>query len=117
MMTSEPIQTDENGRSQAGRFGPGNQFAKGHSSKSKQLRAAILRAIGEDDVQMIILAMIDKAIGGDIAAAKLILDVVGRPDNDTSATAAAATTSPAATPEINNSNFQEVKNAWLAKLN
>ena len=106
-MTSEPIQTDKNGRTSAGQFGPGNQFAKGHSSKGKQLRAAVLRAISEEDVQGIILTMIDLAIGGDIAAAKLILSTIGPPtESDTTAA-----------PEINDTNFEEIKRELLARAN
>lgn len=104
-----PSPAGSNGRGELGRFATGNKFGTGNpnASKVQKLRAAVLRAISEEDVQGIILTMIDLAIGGDIAAAKLILSTIG-PATEGDTTAA---------PEINNSNFQEIKNAWLAKLN
>ena len=102
-----PIQTSENGRTPRGQFGIGNKAAVGHSSKGKQLRAAVIRAISEEDIQGIVLTMIDLAIGGDIAAAKLILSTIGPPtEGDTTAA-----------PEINDTNFEEIKRELLARTN
>ena len=106
-MTNKPIQTAENGRTPRGQFGLGNTAAVGHSSRGKKLRAAVLRAISEDDLQMIVLAMIDKAIAGDIAAAKLILSTIGPPTESDTTTA----------PEINDTNFERIKRDLLAKCN
>ena len=101
-----PIQTSENGRTPRGQFGIGNKAAVGHSSKGKQLRAAVIRAISEEDIQGIVLTMIDLAIGGDIAAAKLILSTIGPPTESDA---------PPAAPEINDTNFQEIKRELLAR--
>ena len=106
----KPSPAASNGRSSRGTFGPGNQFGSGnpHRSQVQKLRGAMLAAITAEDVQMIVLAMIDKAIAGDIAAAKLILSTIGPPtEGDTTATA----------PVITQDNFKEIKNAWLARTN
>jgi len=67
----------------------------------------MLAAITAEDVQMIVLAMIDLAIGGDIAAAKLIISTIGPPtESDTTAA-----------PEINDNNFEEIKRELLARTN
>ena len=102
-----PIQTSENGRTPRGQFGIGNKAAVGHSSRGKQLRAAMLSAVSEKDVKAVVSQVMKLAVGGDLKAAKMILDLVGRLEGD----------APSATPEINEQNFQEVKNAWLAKCN
>ena len=67
----------------------------------------MLAAITAEDMQRIILAMIDAAIAGDIAAAKLILSTIGPPtESDTTAA-----------PEINDNNFEEIKRELLARTN
>ena len=111
----KPSPAETNGRGQLGRFGTGNKFGTGnpHASKIQKLRAAMLSAVAEKDVKAIVMKLIGLAQEGDLKAAKMILDLVGRPEGDTPA----AATTPSAATEINNSNFQEIKNAWLAKLN
>ncbi len=108
-MTSNPSPTATNGRCQLGRFAVGNSFSKGnpHGSKVQKLRAAMLEVVTEEDVKTIVLTLIGLAEGGDLKAAKMILDLIGRPDGD----------APAAATDINESNFQEIKNALLARSN
>jgi hypothetical protein len=71
-----PIPNGENGRDNAGRFstgnagGPGNPYAK----RVGQLRRALLDAVSEDDLQAVIQAMVRKATGGDVAAARILFD-------------------------------------------
>ena len=99
-----------NGRGQLGRFGTGNKFGTGNpnASKIQKLRAAMLSAVSETDVKAIIGKLVTMALGGDVKAAKMILELAIRLEGDTPTTAA---------PEITASNFLEIKNAWLAKLN
>lgn len=107
-MTSDPFQTATNGRTNAGKFGLGNQFAKGHSSRAKQLRTGMLSALEVDDVKAVILTVLAKALGGDLAACKLILSTIGPPsEGDT----------PATELEITDTNFQRIKNELLARAN
>ena len=106
-MSHQPFETEENGRSQVGRFTLGNTFAKGHSSRAKQLRAGMLSALEVEDVQAVILTVLAKALGGDLAACKLILSTIGPPSDDAPSTGI----------EINETNFERVKNELLARAN
>jgi hypothetical protein len=81
-MTSQPSPTDDNGRHPNGRFGPGNRFASGnpHARKVAALRTALMNAVTEEDLQKIVAALVEAAKGGDIHAAREILDrVLGKP--------------------------------------
>ena len=76
-MIATPSQNGPNGdRDTRGRFvkgnpgGPGNPLAK----KANQLRVALSRAVTVADVRAIAKRMIEAALGGDVQAAKLILD-------------------------------------------
>ena len=71
-------QTAKNGRTQAGTFAPGNKAAAGRSSRSAELRRAFIDAVSLEDVQEIAAALVKSAKGGDIAAAKLLLDRIGK---------------------------------------
>lgn len=104
-----PSPTGINGRSSRGQFGPGNKFGVGnpHRSQVQKLRAAMLEVIETKDVKTIVLTLVTMAQEGDLKAAKMILDLIGRPEGD----------APSDAPEINNSNFEEIKNAWLARTN
>ena len=59
----------------------GHKFATGNIRKTKacKLRTAILNSISEEAVQEIVMAVIDLAAKGDLAAAKLIFQTIGRP--------------------------------------
>jgi hypothetical protein len=58
-----------------GRFLPGNRLGRGSplAGQAAKLRAALFRAVKGGDLQTVITALMDKAKGGDTAAAKLIL--------------------------------------------
>ena len=67
-------QTVMNGRSELGRFEPGNQFSKGRSNRAAELRQAFTEAVTVQDVQSIVKTLVRMAGDGDVAAAKLVLD-------------------------------------------
>ena len=71
-----PSPSESNGRDSAGRFAPGNSASNGnpHARRVGQLRSAMLAAVSEDDVRDVIKAMIKKAVDGDTAAARILLD-------------------------------------------
>jgi len=73
---------DGRDRGANGRFLPGNKCGHGSplAAQGAKLRAAMFRAVKVGDVKAIIGAMIDKAKGGDVAAAKLVLQyTMGEP--------------------------------------
>ncbi|MCA9276857.1 MAG: hypothetical protein KDA29_12600 [Phycisphaerales bacterium] len=64
-------QRDSSGRFTAGNpGGPGNP----HAGQVAKLRAAILRAVDEGDIEMIIAKLVEQARGGDLTAAREVLD-------------------------------------------
>lgn len=75
------------GRTPGGRFAPGNPGGPGnpHAASVAKLRAAILTAVTPEDIDAIIRALVHRAKGGDMAAAREILDrAIGKPsDADT----------------------------------
>ena len=76
----ENIQT--NGRGTNGRFAPGNPGGPGnpHAGSVSKLRAAILRAVDEGDIEAIIKKLVQQARSGDLPAVKELLDrCVGKP--------------------------------------
>lgn len=81
-MENVPSPTDANGRGTSGRFLPGNRIAKGNpvARQAQQLRCALMDAVKPDDLTRIVTRLIVLAQGGDVQAAKLILDrVLGPP--------------------------------------
>ena len=81
----KPTTNGENGDRQSnGRFSKGNAGGPGnpHFRKVAGLRSAMLNAITDEDIGLIIKRMIEAAKEGDLNAAKLILSyAIGRPDN------------------------------------
>ena len=79
-------QTDSDGwnRQPGGRFGPGNKGGPGSrplARKAAALRAALLDAVSEDDLRMIVMKLVSEAKGGSIQAAHEVLDrVLGKPE-------------------------------------
>ncbi|MCC5821842.1 MAG: hypothetical protein LAT64_00985 [Phycisphaerales bacterium] len=70
------------GRTPGGRFTKGNPGGPGnpHAAKVAKLRAAILRAVTPEDIEGIVLAMVHRAKGGDMAAVRELLDrAIGKP--------------------------------------
>ncbi|MCX7395634.1 MAG: hypothetical protein NTW75_16075 [Planctomycetales bacterium] len=86
----------------------GHKFATGNIRKTKacKLRTAILNSISEEAVQEIVMAVIDLAAKGDLAAAKLIFQTIGRPTGSDLAPS----------PEITDANFLEIKRELLARI-
>ena len=76
-----------NDRNERGQFVIGNRGGPGnpHAASLAKNRAALLAAVSEDDLREILRAMIDAAIAGDVAAAKLVLErVCGRSEQNPS---------------------------------
>jgi len=71
-----------NGRNGSGQFATGNKHGKGNPlfGKVATLRSAALKSITPATVKGLIKSLIDQAMAGDIAAAKLILPyLIGQP--------------------------------------
>jgi hypothetical protein len=70
-----PSTTASNGRTEGGRFGPGNKYARGnpHARRVARLRAELLRAVTPADLRDVALALLNQAKAGDVAAAKELL--------------------------------------------
>ena len=79
-MVNATDQTAMNGRTQNGTFAPGNKAAVGRSTRAADLRRAFVEAITPEDIQAIAAALVKSAKDGDIAAAKLVLDRLGKAD-------------------------------------
>jgi len=56
-----------------GKFGPGNQAAAGRSSREADLRKAFSEAVSPEGTPAIASALVASETGGDIQAARLIL--------------------------------------------
>lgn len=69
-----------NGRDSQGRFGPGNQAAKGrsnpHAARVAELRSALLEAVTPDDVREVVASLKAQALDGNVQAARVLLDRV-----------------------------------------
>jgi len=71
-----------NGRNGSGQFATGNKHGKGNPlfGKVATLRSAALKSVTPATVKGLIKSLIDQAMAGDIAAAKLILPyLIGQP--------------------------------------
>jgi hypothetical protein len=80
--TMGPVETASNGRLVNGRFAQGNTLAKGnpHARRMHDLRRALLDSVDSQTVQDVTQKLADLARGGDVQAAKLLLEyVVGEP--------------------------------------
>lgn len=62
-----------NGRQTNGRFGSGNQFSKGNKRQDR-FRGLFEKCVTDSDFTAVIKSLINQAIGGDVPAAKLILE-------------------------------------------
>lgn len=79
---SGPSPNGPNGRDARGRFMEGNPGGPGnpHAAQVGRLRSALLDAVTEDDMRQIVAALVEKAKGGSIQAARVLFDrVLGQP--------------------------------------
>lgn len=74
-----------NGHDERGRFvagnpgGPGNPYVR----RVAEIRAALLDAVSLDDLRAVVVAVVEKAKAGDVAAAREIFDrLMGKPTQD-----------------------------------
>jgi hypothetical protein len=70
------------GRAGKGHFAPGNKFSKGRKTGSRHGATILLEKMMADDGEEIVRAVIDAAKGGDMSAARLILDRIAPPAKD-----------------------------------
>lgn len=79
-----PSTTGTNGRAGSGRFAPGNKLAKGnpHAKRVARLRSALLKAVSPSDLRDVITALLTAAKGGDVPAARELLQrLLGPPES------------------------------------
>jgi len=77
-VTNKPSNPRGNGPGRdpaSGRFLAGNKLGRGSplAGQAARLRAELLGAVKPADLRRIVAAMIQRALGGDVAAAKLVL--------------------------------------------
>ncbi len=73
---------DESRDTATGRFLQGNSYGHGNplGKQVNRLRAALIRAVDEDDLDQVIRTLVRQAKGGDVAAAKVLLErLFGKP--------------------------------------
>ena len=83
MITPSP-NGENGGRDAAGRFTKGNPGGPGNpmGRRVAALRRALLDAVTEEDVRALAGALLEKAKGGDVAAARLIMPYLVGPPPD-----------------------------------
>jgi len=77
-----PSANGDNGRDGRGRFTAGNGGGPGnpHAAQVGRLRSALLDAVTPEAMREVASALVEKAKGGDIAAARVLFDrVLGKP--------------------------------------
>src|SRR5687768_12883578 len=72
----EPVQPESNGRLPDGRFGVGNRVGRGSKLHNHMAinRTKLMEAVSAEDLTQIAATLTRQAIGGDVAAAKVLLD-------------------------------------------
>lgn len=70
---SEADETVCNGRESNGRFGAGNNFSKGRK-RQEHFRGLFERCVTDHDFEAVVKSLVNQAIGGDVQAARLILE-------------------------------------------
>jgi hypothetical protein len=78
-----PLEPVIDGRGPDGRFLPGNRAAKGnpYAAKVARLRSALINAVSQKELRLVVRKLIDQAKLGDVPAARLLLGyAVGVPD-------------------------------------
>ena len=77
-----PSPNGANGRDPRGRFATGNRGGSGnpYAKRTAALRGLLLDCVTDRDLRAILAAIVKKAKGGDLAAAREILDrLIGKP--------------------------------------
>jgi hypothetical protein len=79
-----PSTTAANGRDGSGRFARGNGAARGnpHARRVARLRAELLRAVSPQDLREVVVKLMERAKGGDVASAKELLQRLLGPPTD-----------------------------------
>jgi hypothetical protein len=70
------------GRTDGGLFAKGNQISRGHQGhrRATELKQALMACATDEDIRALYAAMLAAAKGGDVAAARLLLDhLIGKP--------------------------------------
>ena len=72
----DPALTQSSGRDRAGRFAKGNPGGPGnpHARRAQELRTAFFAAVSDEDLRAVVLALVREAKGGDVAAARELLE-------------------------------------------
>jgi hypothetical protein len=81
--TKNTKEKNTNGRDARGRFIPGNKGGPGNpfARKVAELRKALVNFVTEDDMKHIAFVLKERAMGGDLAAIKLLFQyVLGKPN-------------------------------------
>jgi len=79
---NEPPPTGESGRMSNGRFAPGNRAGRGNpmNARAQRIRATLLAAATDDDIEAICRQLVDGAKGGDLQFVREFFDrTIGRP--------------------------------------
>jgi hypothetical protein len=82
-MSDSPSTNGSNGRSTGGRFAKGNPGGPGnpHARRAARLRAAMYKAVTPADLRDVISALLSSAKGGDVSAAKELMQrLLGPPE-------------------------------------
>ena len=77
-----PSTNGDSGRSDNGRFAPGNKIGRGNpfNKRAMELRSALLETVTPEAVKRIVASMVTAAENGDTVAAREILNrVIGTP--------------------------------------
>jgi len=82
-MNDSPSTNGDNGRQAGGRFAQGNAGGPGnpHAKRVAKLRTALFKAVSPDDLKAVVAALLKSAKGGDVAAARELLQrLLGPPE-------------------------------------
>ena len=82
-MSDAPSTNGDNGRQAGGRFAQGNAGGPGnpHAKRVAKLRTALFKAVSPDDLKAVVAALLASAKGGDVAAARELLQrLLGPPE-------------------------------------
>ena len=78
----KPSPNGSNGRDASGRFTAGNPGGPGnpHARRVADIRRTLMEEVSDDDLRQLVRTLVDKGKGGDVVAAREVLDrLVGKP--------------------------------------